>query len=78
MYTAFITLRACARGKAIGSVRLSSVSTKVISIMVVSKHDKIVGIREKLSSFCFLMLVTCHKCYKSCDHIGHAYIIDHT
>ena len=78
-----ITPHACARGKAIGSVYLSSVYlssiiTKIAisedsGITVISKHDQIVKSAEKLSSFCFFTLGTRHECYKSCDYIDHAY-----
>ena len=73
--------RTCARGKAIGCVRLSSVclvSTKITrsedsGILMVGKHDHIVGSGEKLSCFCFLMVDTCHEHYKLCDCVNHTY-----
>ena len=78
--TSSITPCACARGKVIGSVSLSSVvcqhkiaRSEDSGILMVGKHDHIVGSGEKLSFFCFWTVDTRHECYKLCDYVGHAY-----
>ena len=60
--------RACTRSTVIGSVHLCSVSTKIArsedsGILVVSKHDHVVGSDEKLSFFCFLTVDAHHQRY---------------
>ena len=79
VYTCYIfTPCACTRGKVIGFVCLSSISTKITrsedsGITMVSKCDQIVESSKKLFSFCYLTLGTRYECYKSCNYIGYAY-----
>ena len=67
MHECIITLRACARGKAIGFVCLSSVvvvtkiaRSRVLGICVCCNYHELVDIGEKLVSVCFELLNMAH------------------
>ena len=76
----FITLRACARGKAISFVCLLSVVVVKIArsphlgiSSVTCKYDKSIEIGDKLASLYFKSIGKAHECHKYGVFIGHAY-----
>ena len=78
-YIKIITPRACAaRGKAIGSVCLSVVNTKIarsrdLGIWATRKCNKSVEVVEKLAPLCFKSFSKAHERRKTGVFIGHAY-----
>ena len=86
LWYVIITTRACARGKAIGFVCLSSVCRLSVVIVVTKiarsghldiwetcRYNETVEMGKKLALLCFELLGKAHECHKYCVFIDHTY-----